>query len=156
MPTKIATFAAGCFWGVQDAFDKTGGVLRTATGYIGGTLVNPTYDQVCKGGTDHIEAVQIEYDPDKVSYKKLLEVFWEQIPKITLLALDYPTRQYMPAIFYYDEEQQRLAEASRQQELDSGRQKLGAQLTLVREAVEFWREPDEYHQHYCQRQGERH
>lgn len=152
----VATFAVACFWGVQDAFDKTEGVTESTAGYMGGTTPNPTYKQVCDGGTGHVEAVQVKYDPNRVSYEALLEVFWAQIPKITLLALDYHTGQYMPVIFHHSEDQRRLAEASRQHLLDSGKIRLGAKLVAIKEATEFWPEPDEYHQHYCRKQGECH
>lgn len=149
----VATFAAACFWGVQDAFDKTDGVIETVAGYMGGTTSNPAYKQVCDGGTGHVEAVQVKYDPSRVTYESLLELFWAQVPKITLLALDYHTRQYLPVIFYHNGNQRRLAEASRESLIASGKCQLGAKLTTIKEATEFWPEPDEYHQHYYQKQG---
>ena len=110
----IATFAGGCFWCVESDFDKVPGVVSTISGYIGGKVDNPTYNQVSAGGTGHTEAVEIAYDPAKVSYQKLLDVFWRNHDP---LAKDrqFCDRgdQYRPAIFYHDEEQRKLAEASK-------------------------------------------
>ena len=110
----IAIFAGGCFWCVEADFDKVPGVISTISGYIGGKADNPTYNQVSAGGTGHTEAVEIAYDPAKVSYQKLLDVFWRNHDP---LAKDrqFCDRgdQYRPAIFYHDEEQRKLAEASK-------------------------------------------
>jgi peptide-methionine (S)-S-oxide reductase len=110
----VATFAGGCFWCVEADFDKVPGVLSTTSGYIGGKVANPTYNQVSAGGTGHAEAVEIAFDPSKVSYQKLLDVFWRNHDP---LAKDrqFCDRgdQYRPAIFYHDEEQRQLAEASK-------------------------------------------
>ena len=110
----LATFAGGCFWCVEADFDKVPGVLSTTSGYTGGKVTNPTYNQVSAGGTGHAEAVEIAFDPSKVSYQKLLDVFWRNHDP---LAKDrqFCDRgdQYRPAIFYHDEEQRRLAEASK-------------------------------------------
>jgi peptide-methionine (S)-S-oxide reductase len=112
----IATFAGGCFWCVEADFDKVPGVISTTSGYIGGKVDNPTYNQVSAGGTGHAEAVEIAYDPAKVSYQKLLDVFWRNHDP---LAKDrqFCDRgdQYRPAIFYHDEEQRKLAEASKKE-----------------------------------------
>ena len=109
-----ATFAGGCFWCVEADFDKVGGVISTTSGYTGGQVANPTYYQVSAGSTGHTEAVEITYDPGKVSYQKLLDVFWRNHDP---LAKDrqFCDRgdQYRPAIFYHDEEQRQLAEASK-------------------------------------------
>jgi peptide-methionine (S)-S-oxide reductase len=111
----LATFAGGCFWCVEADFDKVPGVLSTTSGYTGGKVANPTYAQVSAGGTGHTEAVEIAFDPSKVSYQKLLDVFWRNHDP---LAKDrqFCDRgdQYRPAIFYHDEDQRRLAEASKQ------------------------------------------
>src|SRR5512141_211269 len=110
----VATFAGGCFWCVEADFDKVPGVLSTTSGYTGGKVTNPTYNQVSAGGTGHTEAVEIAFDPSKVSYQKLLDVFWRNHDP---LAKDrqFCDRgdQYRPAIFYHDEEQRKLAEASK-------------------------------------------
>ena len=113
-PSAVATFAGGCFWCVESDFDKVPGVLSTTSGYTGGTVANPTYNQVSGGGTGHAEAVEIAFDPSKVSYEKLLDVFWHNHDP---LAKDrqFCDRgdQYRPAIFYHDEEQRKLAEESK-------------------------------------------
>ena len=112
--SAIATFAGGCFWCVESDFDKVDGVISTTSGYTGGHTANPSYEQVSHGGTGHAEAVEIAYDPAKVSYKKLLDVFWHNIDP---LAKDRQFcdhgDQYRSAIFYHDEEQRALAEASK-------------------------------------------
>lgn len=113
-PHAVATFAGGCFWCVEADFDKVAGVISTTSGYTGGKIANPTYSQVSSGGTGHAEAVEIAYDPSKVSYQKLLDVFWHNHDP---LAKDrqFCDRgdQYRAAIFYHDEEQRKLAEASK-------------------------------------------
>ena len=150
---QTATFGAGCFWGVQDDFDKLKGVIDTTAGYMGGSTPRPTYEQVCAGGTGHLEVVLVKYLESRVRYERLLEVFWSQVAKITLLALDYHTGQYRPAIFHYTDRQRRLAMDSRQQRagLGLGKQPLGAKLTDIKAASEFWPEPDQAHQHYFQK-----
>jgi peptide-methionine (S)-S-oxide reductase len=114
-PTRAtATFAGGCFWCVEADFDKVPGVISTTSGYTGGTLVNPTYHQVSAGGTGHAEAVEVVYDPSKVSYQKLLDTFWRHHDP---LAKDRQFcdsgHQYRGAIFYRGEEQKKLAEESK-------------------------------------------
>src|ERR1700745_761405 len=114
MQTEKATFGAGCFWGVEEAFRNVKGVLSTSVGYAGGTQQNPTYRMVCTDKTGHAEVVQVEFDPAKVSYRQLLDLFWT-IPAPTTLnrqGFDVGT-QYRSAIFYQDEEQREEAEASR-------------------------------------------
>jgi peptide-methionine (S)-S-oxide reductase len=112
--TAIATLAGGCFWCVEADFDKVDGVISTTSGYIGGRTANPTYEQVGHGGTGHAEAVEIVYDPAKVSYEKLLDVFWHNIDPLVKNAqfCDHGD-QYRSAIFYRGEEEKRLAEASK-------------------------------------------
>ncbi len=107
----VAIFAGGCFWCVESDFDKVDGVLSTTSGYTGGTVKNPTYHQVSAGGTGHAEAVEIVYDPAKVTYQKLLDVYWHSVDPLTKDAqfCDHG-RQYRTAIFYTDPEQKRLAE----------------------------------------------
>jgi peptide-methionine (S)-S-oxide reductase len=113
-PHAVATFAGGCFWCVEADFDKVPGVLGTTSGYTGGKVVNPTYHQVSAGSTGHTEAVEIAYDPSKVSYQKLLDVFWRNHDP---LAKDRQFcdsgGQYRAAIFFHDEEQRKLAEESK-------------------------------------------
>jgi peptide-methionine (S)-S-oxide reductase len=112
--TATATFAGGCFWCVEADFDKVAGVVSTTSGYIGGRTPNPTYEQVSAGGTGHAEAVEIVYDPAKVSYEKLLDVFWHNIdPLVKDRQFCDRGDQYRTAIFYHGDEQKRAAEASK-------------------------------------------
>ncbi len=148
-----ATFAAGCFWGVEAAFRQIAGVKQTAVGYTGGQIKNPTYEQVCTDRTGHAEAVDIEYDPEQVSYEKLLEVFWtnHDPTQLNRQGPDFGS-QYRSAIFYHTPEQRALAEASKQALADSG--KLGRPIvTLIEPAAEFYR-AEEYHQQYLEKRGQ--
>jgi peptide-methionine (S)-S-oxide reductase len=118
----LATFAGGCFWCMEPPYDKLDGVLATTSGYIGGSKADPSYEEVSAGGTGHAEAVQVTYDPAKVSYEELLEVFWRNVDPLDAGG-QFCDRgeQYRTGIFVHDEEQQRLAEASKRQLEDSGR-----------------------------------
>ena len=144
---KVATFAGGCFWCMEPPFDKVDGVTATTSGYTGGHTVNPTYEQVSSGTTGHAESLQVTYDPARVSYEKLLEVYWHNIDP---LARDRQFcdagEQYRSAIFYHDEEQKRLAEASRQALEQSGRFKQPI-VTQIVPAGPFYPAED-YHQDY--------
>jgi len=112
--TALATFAGGCFWCMEPPYDKLPGVIATTSGYIGGRTVNPTYEQVSSGGTGHAEAVQVTYDPDKVSYEKLLDVFWHNIdPTVRNRQFCDVGSQYRTAIFAHDDAQLKAAEASK-------------------------------------------
>ncbi len=120
--SAVATFAGGCFWCMEPPFDDVDGVISTTSGYTGGKVANPTYEQVSDGGTGHAEAVQVRFVPRKVTYAQLLEIFWRNVDPIT------PNRQfcdggsqYRSAIFYHDAEQRRLALASRQAIVESKR-----------------------------------
>jgi len=142
-----ATFAGGCFWCMEPPFDKLDGVISTTSGYTGGTEENPTYKEVSAGTTGHAESVEILYDPRKVTYKKLLEVFWRQINPTT------PDRQfvdvgsqYRSAIFYHNDEQRRLAEETKKEMAESGRFD-GPIVTEIVPAGPFWPAED-YHQDY--------
>jgi len=113
-PRAVATFAGGCFWCVEADFDKVPGVISTTSGYTGGAVANPTYSQVSAGSTGHAEAVEIAYDPAKVTYQKLLDVFWHNHdPLAKNRQFCDSGDQYRPAIFYHDEEQRKLAEESK-------------------------------------------
>jgi len=144
-----ATFAGGCFWCMEPPYDKLDGVISTTSGYTGGRKKNPTYEEVSGGTTGHAEAVQVTYDPTKVSYQKLLEVFWKNIDPFTPNAqfCDHGS-QYRSAIFYHDEEQKRLAEASKQELEKSGRFTQPI-VTEIVPAGEFYPAED-YHQDYYQ------
>ena len=144
-----ATFAGGCFWCMEPPYDKLDGVISTTSGYIGGQKKNPTYEEVSEGTTGHAEAVQVAYDPTKVSYEKLLEVFWQNIDPFTPNAqfCDHGS-QYRSAIFYHNEEQKRLAEASKQKLEKSGRFTQPI-VTEIVAASEFYPAED-YHQDYYQ------
>jgi peptide-methionine (S)-S-oxide reductase len=154
--TERATFAAGCFWGVEEAFRKIKGVKSTTVGYTGGTTRNPTYEEVCTDKTGHAEAVQVEYDPSMVSYEGLLKVFWELHDPTT------PNRQgpdfgsqYRSAIFYHDEKQKTAAMASRDKLQNSDRFKKKRIVTEIVTAKEFYKAED-YHQQYLQKRGVAH
>jgi len=143
--TARATFAGGCFWCMEPPFDKLPGVISTTSGYIGGHKANPTYDEVSGGRTGHTEAVEIVYDPSKVSYQKLLEVFWHNVDPLTKDAqfCDHGD-QYRTGIFVHDAAQKRLAEASKAQV--QGRFKEPV-VTEIVDATKFYPAED-YHQDY--------
>jgi peptide-methionine (S)-S-oxide reductase len=145
--TEQATFAAGCFWCTEEAFDKVAGVVSTTSGYMGGKKKNPTYNEVSTGGTGHTEVVQVVYDPAKVSYEKLLETFWlNHDPTAANHQFCDSGSQYRPEIFFHSDEQRRLAEASKAKwEKDKPfRQRI---VTPITPASEFWPAED-YHQDY--------
>jgi peptide-methionine (S)-S-oxide reductase len=148
----IATFGAGCFWGVEEAFRQTQGVTGTAVGYMGGHTRNPTYKEVCTDRTGHAEVVQVEYDPDRVSYDDLLNVFWENHDP-TQLNRQGPDvgAQYRTVIFYHTPEQKAVAEASKERLQASGKFKRPV-VTEIVPAPEFWR-AEEYHQQYLAKRG---
>ncbi|MEB2344691.1 MAG: peptide-methionine (S)-S-oxide reductase MsrA [Deltaproteobacteria bacterium] len=146
--TASAVFAGGCFWCMEPPFDALDGVLSTTSGYTGGSLANPTYEQVSAGGTGHVEAVQVRYDPQRVGYAKLLEVYWRNVD-----ALDDGGQfcdrgeSYRSAIFVGDAEQRRLAEASKR----AIAARLGGPVaTTIRDAAPFY-PAEEYHQDYARK-----
>jgi peptide-methionine (S)-S-oxide reductase len=145
--TEKATFAAGCFWCTEEAFDKVPGVISTTSGYMGGKKKNPTYNEVSAGGTGHTEVVQVVYDPAMASYEKLLETFWlNHDPTALNHQFCDSGSQYRPEIFYHSEEQKRLAEASKAKWVKEKpfRQPI---VTPITPASEFWPAED-YHQDY--------
>jgi peptide-methionine (S)-S-oxide reductase len=145
--TEKATFAAGCFWCTEEAFENVPGVTGAVSGYMGGKLKNPTYNQVSSGMTGHTEVVEVTFDPAKVSYEKLLDVFWvNHDPTVKDRQFCDAGSQYRPEIFYHSEEQKRLAEASKAkwEKQKPFRQPL---LTPITKAAEFWPAED-YHQDY--------
>jgi len=142
-----ATFAGGCFWCMESPFDKLPGVVSVTAGYTGGHKKNPTYEEVSAGGTGHAEAVQIVYDPGKVSYEKLLDIFWHNIdPTVKDRQFCDVGNQYRSAIFYHTEEQRRLAEQS-VRELEKNKPFKEPIVTELVPATEFY-PAEEYHQHY--------
>ncbi|HEY7214763.1 MAG TPA: peptide-methionine (S)-S-oxide reductase MsrA [Thermoanaerobaculia bacterium] len=148
----IATFGAGCFWGVEAEFRRVKGVKATAVGYAGGDLQNPTYKDVCSDTTGHAEVVQVEYDPEAVSYDDLLNVFWENHDPTTLnrQGPDIGT-QYRSVIFFHTPEQEAVARASKERLEKSGRFRRPL-VTQIEPAAEFWRAED-YHQQYLEKRG---
>jgi len=142
-----ATFAAGCFWCTEEAFEKVPGVVSAVSGYIGGSVKNPTYEQVSGGRTGHTEAVEVTFDPAKVSYEKLLDVFWvNHDPTVTSRQFCDSGSQYRPGIFTHGDEQKRLAEASKAkfEKLKTFRQPI---LTPIESAGQFW-PAEAYHQDF--------
>jgi len=144
-PSAVATFAGGCFWCVEADFDKVGGVNSTTSGYIGGLAANPTYQQVVTGRTGHTEAVEIVYNPAVVSYERLLDVFWKNHDP---LAKDRQFcdrgNQYRPGVFYHNDEQRALAEATRTKHQARFKQPIQTEITA---ATTFYKAED-YHQDY--------
>ena len=145
--SAVAVFAGGCFWCTEADFDKLPGVLETTSGYIGGSIENPTYEEVSSGRSGHIEAVQVRFDPRQTSYAKLLEAFWPTIDPVNGNGqfCDHGP-QYRSAIFYLDAEQQRLAEASKTALAASGRLQQPS-ATVIQAATTFYAAED-YHQDY--------
>ena len=147
---SVATFAGGCFWCMEPPFDALDGVVSTTSGYSGGDTVDPTYQQVSAGRTGHTEAVQVRYDPSRISYPKLLEVFWQNIdPTVTNRQFCDIGSQYRSAIFYHDEEQRKAALRSRR-EIEDRIQLEGSIVTEIVSAAKFW-PAEEYHQDYYQK-----
>jgi peptide-methionine (S)-S-oxide reductase len=149
---RRAAFGAGCFWGVQASFDRIKGVVSTQVGYMGGRTESPTYEQVCTNRTGHAETVEVQYDPEQVSYEQLLEAFWNMHDPTT------PNRQgpdvgaqYRSVVFYYDEEQRQAAEAMKERLSRSGRFSRPI-VTEIVPAETFWR-AEEYHQKYHEKHG---
>ncbi len=147
-----AVFGAGCFWGVEETFRQVPGVNATAVGYLGGTLPNPTYRDVCSGSTGHAEVVEIEFDPERVSYRQLLESFWSNHDPTTLnrQGPDHGA-QYRSAIFYHTPEQRAAATESKAQMERSGRFRRPI-VTEITPASTFYR-AEEYHQRYLEKRG---
>ncbi len=143
-----AAFAGGCFWCMEPPFEKLDGVTQVAAGYTGGTTVNPTYEEVSAGGTGHLESIEVTYDPAKISYEKLLDVFWRQINP-TDNGGQFVDRgsSYLSAIFYHSEDQKRLAEESKKRLEQSGRFADKPIVTAIRPAGPFY-PAEEYHQDY--------
>lgn len=143
-------FGAGCFWGVEAAFRELPGVKDVTSGYSGGERAEPTYEDVCSGATGHAEVVEVEYDPDEVSYEQLLDKFWE-VHDPTQLNRQGPDvgSQYRSAIFFHDREQEAAAIRSREEVQERTPRPI---VTEITPASEFWR-AEEYHQRYFERKG---
>ena len=147
-----ATFGAGCFWGVEAAFRQLQGVISTSVGYTGGSLKNPTYENVCSGNTGHAEAVEVIYDPARISYEQLLQVFWENHDPTTLNRQGPDIgAQYRSAIFYHTPEQMAAALAAKEKLQTSGRYKRPI-VTEITAASPYYLAED-YHQQYLEKRG---
>ena len=146
----LATFGAGCFWGVEVAFRQVAGVRDAAVGYCGGSLDNPSYQDVCTGTTGHAEVVEVDFDPEEVSFETLVELFWKCHDPTTLnrQGPDVGT-QYRSAIFFHSPEQQQAAEASKAAAQERIPRPIATQIT---EASTFYR-AEEYHQQYLEKRG---
>jgi len=142
-----ATFAGGCFWCMEEAFEKIEGVASVVSGYTGGQVENPTYEQVSAGGTGHTESIEVTFDPSKVTYKRLLEVFWRNVDPTTPNAqfCDHGN-QYRTAIFYHDENQKQLIEESKQR-IESSKTFPDSIVTEIAPASVFYT-AEEYHQDF--------
>ena len=152
MNVQKAIFAAGCFWGVEANFRKLDGIISTRVGYIGGSFSNPTYKDVCSHKTGHAEAIEITYDPSKISYNDLLDVFWS-IHDPTTLNRQGPDvgSQYRSAIFYLDLEQKKKAEMSKAK-IEASKRFKRPIVTQIVPASDFW-EAEEYHQQYVEKRN---
>jgi peptide-methionine (S)-S-oxide reductase len=149
---KKATFGAGCFWGVEAAFRQIEGVTRTRVGYSGGTLENPTYEDVCSHTTGHAEVVEVTFDPERVRYEELLDVFWHKHDPTQLNRQGWDIGdQYRSVIFFHDEDQRRAALRSKA-ELDASGRYRAPIATEIEPAQTFYR-AEEYHQRYLEKQG---
>ena len=147
-----ATFAAGCFWHVEDLLSKTKGVKSTQVGYIGGTIPDPTYEEVCTDRTGHAEAVEVEFEPTEISYDELLEIFWNNHNPTTLNRQGPDVGiQYRSAIFYHDDSQKETAEKSKNNLAQSGKYS-NPIVTEIVPAPKFYR-AEEYHQKYFKKHG---
>lgn len=152
MKTEIAMFGAGCFWGVEAAFQQVKGVTKTEVGYSGGEVKNPTYKDVCNKDTGHAEVVRVEFDRSQVSYEQLLDVFWENHDPTQLnrQGPDFGS-QYRSAIFFLSSEQEATAKASKEKLAKSGKFSRPI-VTEISKASDFWR-AEEYHQQYLEKRG---
>jgi peptide-methionine (S)-S-oxide reductase len=155
MTTETATFAAGCFWGVEEAFRTLPGVIGTTVGYTGGTKREATYQEVCTGTTGHAEAVRVEFDPEQVTYDQLLDVFWQNHDP-TQVDRQGPDRgtQYRTEVFAHGPAQEAAARASKEREEASGRHRRPI-ATRITPAADFWPAED-YHQQYLAKRGMAH
>ncbi|MDO8554072.1 MAG: peptide-methionine (S)-S-oxide reductase MsrA [Candidatus Micrarchaeota archaeon] len=148
---ELATFGAGCFWGVEELFRQIKGVKETVVGYTGGTTKNPTYENVCSGITEHIEAIQMKFDPKETTYEKLLEIFWMAHNPLQADGQGNDVGvQYHAVIFYHNDKQKKTAEKSKEK-LNNEKYN-GRIATIIQSAKEFY-PAEEYHQKYLQKRG---
>jgi peptide-methionine (S)-S-oxide reductase len=155
MTTEKAMFGAGCFWGVEATFRNIDGVTAAAVGYAGGKTEDPTYEEVCSDSTGHAEVVEVEFDPSRVSYRQLLDVFWVNHDPTTLNRQGPDVgSQYRSAIFYYTPEQRAAAEQSKAQMDQSGKFRRPI-VSEIEPAPPFYR-AEEYHQRYLEKRGMTH
>lgn len=147
-----ATFAAGCFWGVQELFTHVKGVTSTQVGYTGGSFDNPTYEDVCYGKTGHAEAIEVEYEPNQVSYEELLMLFWNNHNPTTINQQGPDIgEQYRSAVFYHNQEQEHMANKIKEKLQDAAIKKFGKKIvTEILPAKKFFR-AEEYHQQYLEK-----
>ncbi len=146
--SQRAVFAGGCFWCMQSAFDRLEGVISTAVGYTGGTVENPTYEQVCSGGTGHVEAIEIIFDPARIGFRELIETFWRNIdPTQANGQFADKGPQYRTVIFYHNEEQRLEAEASKR-ELEQPGRLAGRIATQIQPARPFYKAEDCHQDYY--------
>ncbi len=147
---KKATFGAGCFWGVEAAFRQIDGVTRTRVGYSGGALENPTYEDVCSHTTGHAEVVEVTYDPQRVTYDELLDVFWHKHDPTQLNRQGWDVGdQYRSVVFFHDQEQQQAAAQSKSREQANW----SAEIVTQVEPAETFYEAEDYHQQYLEKRG---
>jgi peptide-methionine (S)-S-oxide reductase len=147
---KKATFGAGCFWGVEAAFRQLDGVTETRVGYSGGTLENPTYEDVCSHGTGHAEVVEVSYDEDVISYEELLNAFWRKHDPTQWNRQGWDVGdQYRSVVFFHDDEQRAAAERSKEEQQSSHKKPI---VTLIEPAQTFF-EAEDYHQQYLEKRG---
>jgi len=150
MIMEVATFAAGCFWHIQEVFDKIPGILKTRVGYIGGKIKNPTYQNVCSGVSGHIEAIELIFNPAKISYEKLLDVFWNIHNPTTKDRQGFDIgKQYNSVIFYHNLTQKKFAEKSKREREKEIGEKI---VTKIKRASKFW-QAEEYHQKYYKKKA---
>ena len=147
-----ATFAAGCFWGVEELFRKVKGVSSTMVGYTGGAFENPTYEDVCSGTTGHAEAIQVEYDPSITSYEDLLMIFWSNHDPTTLNRQGPDVgEQYRSAVFYHTQEQESVAQKMKEKLQDEAMKRFGKEIVTEIKPVSTFYKAEEYHQKYLEK-----
>jgi len=153
--TQRSYFGGGCFWGVEETFRQTKGVVNTAVGYMGGNTDNPSYEEVCSDTTGHVEIVEVEYNPEEITYEELLKVFWESHDptQVNRQGLDVG-KQYRSVIFFTTPEQKEMAEKSKKELQESGRYGVQTIATAIEEAGTFNR-AEEYHQQYLAKRGQK-